>query len=86
MRTNYFNICNILHFADGMSIPVKYADIVADMKYAYYNTKVDWQLRFFYMFYREAIGRLKERGYLTDSQTESLYRLNYKMFRERLQY
>lgn len=86
MKNKYFEPYRIIHFDDGMNIPSKYIDIVADMKYAYYNTKVDWQLRLFYEFYNEAMCRLKKLRYLTDSQFESLDNLNYKLYRERLQY
>lgn len=86
MKNKYLASYRIIHFDDGMNIPSKYIDIVADMKYAYYNTKVDWQLRLFYEFYSEAMCMLKKLGYLTDSQFESLDNLNYKLYRERLQY
>ena len=76
----------MLHFADGMNIPVKDVDIVSDMKYSYYNTNVDWQLRIFYTFYSEALSRLKKRGYITDRQYESLCDMNSSLYRERLQY
>lgn len=86
MKIKNFAPYRIIHFEDGMNIPSKYIDIIADMKYAYYNTNVDWQLRIFYTFYSEALRRLKKIGYLTDSQFESLYGLNCKLYRERLQY
>lgn len=56
------------------------------MKYAYYNTNVDWQLRIFYTFYSEALRRLKKWGYITDRQYESLSVMNNALYRERLQY
>lgn len=83
---NNFAPYRIIHFDDGICIPAKYIDIVADMKYAYYNTKADCQLRLLYEFYSEAMCRLKKLGYLTDSQFGSLDNLNYKLYRERLQY
>lgn len=88
MKMNFKKLSpyRIIHFDDGINIPSKYIDIVADMKYTYYNTKVDWQLRILYEFYSEAMRRLKKHGYLTDSQFESLDNLNYKLYKERLQY
>lgn len=86
MKNKDFVPYRIIHFEDGMNIPSKYIDIIADMKYAYYNTNVDWQLRIFYTFYSEALRRLKKIGYLTDSQFESLCDLNCKLYRERLHY
>ncbi len=77
--------CRIINFDDGRCIPVKYIDIVADMRYAYYNTNVEWQLSIFYTFYSEAFRRLKNRGYLTDSQYKSLCDMKCKLYRERLQ-
>lgn len=84
-NTKNFVPYRIIHFDDGVNIPSKYIDIVADMKYAYYNTNVEWQLRIFYTFYSEAIRRLKKLGCLTNSQYESLNDLNCKLYRERLQ-
>lgn len=86
MKTNDFLPYRIVHFDDGMNIPSKYIDIVADMKYSYYNTNVDWQLRIFYTFYSEALRRLKKCGYITDRQYESLSAMNANLYRERLQY
>lgn len=86
MKTNDFKPYRIVHFDDGMNIPSKYIDIVADMKYSYYNTNVDWQLRIFYTFYSEALRRLKKWGYITDSQYESLSAMNASLYRESLQY
>ena len=84
-NTKNFTQYRIIHFDDGFCIPVKYIDIVEDMKYAYYNTNVEWQIRIFYTFYSEAMRRLKKLGYLTDSQFEFLNDLNCKLYRERLQ-
>lgn len=86
MKTNDFLPYRIVHFDDGMNIPSKYIDIAADMKYSYYNTNVDWQLRIFYTFYSEALRRLKKCGYITDRQYESLSAMNANLYRERLQY
>lgn len=86
MKTNDFPPYRIVHFDDDMNIPSKYIDIIADMKYSYYNTNVDWQLRIFYTFYSEALRRLKKCGYLTDRQYESLCGMNSSLYRERLQY
>ena len=86
MKTNDFPPYRIVHFDDGMNIPSKYIDIVADMKYSYYNTNVDWQLRIFYTFYSEALRRLKKWGYITDRQYESLSVMNNSLYRERLKY
>ena len=86
MKTNDFQPYRIVHFDDGMNIPSKYIDIVADMKYSYYNTNVDWQLRIFYTFYSEALRRLKKWGYITDRQYESLSVMNNTLYRERLHY
>lgn len=86
MKTNDFPSYRIVQFDDGMNIPSKYIGIVADMKYSYYNTNVDWQLRIFYTFYSEALRRLKKWGYITDRQYESLSVINTTLYRERLQY
>lgn len=86
MKNKDFAPYRIIHFEDGMNIPSKYIDIVADMKYSYYNTNVDWQLRIFYTFYSEALRRLKKWGYITDRQYESLCDINSSLYRERLQY
>lgn len=86
MKSNDFTGFRIIHFDDGMNIPCRYNDIVADMKYSYYNTNVKWQLRFFYNFYKEALRRLRKLGYMTDSPYESLCEINYHLYRERLQY
>lgn len=86
MKNKDFASYRIIHFDDGMNIPSKYIDIIADMKYSYYNTNVDWQLRIFYTFYSEALRRLKKWGYITDRQYESLSDMNNALYRERLQY
>ena len=86
MKTNDFPSYRIVPFDAGMNITSKYIDIVADMKYSYYNTNVDWQLRIFYTFYSEALRRLKKWGYITDRQYESLSVMNNALYRERLQY
>ena len=86
MKTNDFTPYRNVHFDDGMNIPSKYIDIVSDMKYSYYNTNVDWQLRIFYTFYSEALRRLKKWGYITGRQYESLSVMNNALYRERLQY
>ncbi len=86
MNINHFKSNNIVHFSDGFNIPSRYNDIVEDMKYHYYNTNVEWQLRLHYTYYSEAMRRLKKLGYLTDSQFKSLNDLNCKLYRERLQY
>ena len=86
MKTNDFSPYRIVHFDDGMNISSKYIDIVADMKYSYYNTNVDWQLRIFYTFYSEAFRRLKKWGYITERQYESLNDMNNALYRERLKY
>lgn len=85
MVTKHFKSNNVIHFDDGFIIPSKYLDIVEDMKYHYYSTEVDWQLRVHYAFYSEVLRRLKKVGYLTDSQFKSLTDLNCKLYRERLQ-
>lgn len=86
MKNNDFTSYRIVNFDDGMNIPSKYIDIVEDMKYSYYNTNVDWQLRIFYTFYSEALRRLKKWGYITNRQYESLSVMNNALYRERLQY
>ena len=84
-RSDEFKPNRIIYFKDGFGIPVRYIDIVADIRYAYYNTNVDWQLSIFYTFYSEAFRRLKNMGYITDSQYESLRNMNCKLYRGRLQ-